>query len=100
MTNLERVRARRFSVQEAAEFVGVQKQTIYRWHRLGINSHRLTLFKVGCRTYVSEQDLENFMALTSGMKDDTHGPATIVRAESQMEKAAKLADGKLAAAGY
>lgn len=100
MTALERIQREKFTVDEAAAKVGVCRETIYRWANLGVRGFRLSLFKTGYRTFVGADSLNEFLILTSGWRDEANSPATTFRTEAQQEKAARLADGKAAAAGY
>ncbi|MCE9604438.1 MAG: helix-turn-helix domain-containing protein [Planctomycetia bacterium] len=99
MSPTERLAQKRYTVQEVAELAGVRVETVYSWRRVGVKGHKLRFFMIGGRNAILENDLNNWMALTSGLRDEPSAPATIVRTDLQLERAAKLADGKLAAAG-
>lgn len=61
------LRERHFTIDEAAELVGVHRVTIDRWCRYGLEGRKLRRFKKGGRLVILERDLEDFIESTSNM---------------------------------
>jgi len=51
----------RLPVKTVAKRLGVSFQTLYRWAQRGIRGHRLPLFRVGGRSFVLENELDEFL---------------------------------------
>lgn len=99
MSPIDRLNEPRFTVNEVASKCGVRPETVYRWKREGVRGHKPRFFMLGARQYyITASDLNNFLVVTSGMRDDE--PATTHRTEAQREKAIAAADGKAASCGY
>lgn len=54
-----------YTIQEAAEFLGVSEPTIFRWMKQGT----LSFYKVGNSTRFSKQGLESVVAKTTGARE-------------------------------
>ncbi len=98
MTTLEQLSSPKLKIAAAAKQLGVSKQAVYKWARLGIGGHKLRLVTMGCRTYVLVEDLNQWLSLTARRDDAPVQPTA--RSAPQVERAQRVADENCEAAGW
>lgn len=80
--------AERISLGNVAKELGVHRNTIHRWRRVGIRGVKLPFVMVGGTPFILRDDLERFIAALS---DDRDPPAIDADEASDRERRANAA---------